>query len=156
MRVLLVSAVLVIPLKRVIEMVPDRWRDSKFCLKTNKQKKTGLPTSSLFSESIAGKGDYFQGLRVGSCLTPWNELSEEMHCWPSKRLYWEGALGWSAAGSGNLRELLFHVAPGLRFYGNQVSVWFVSGQSLWLRGTPGGMCIAQPRWIPARRILGGW
>ena len=32
----------------------------------------------------------------------------------------------------------------------------VSGQSFWLRVLPGGARIAQPRWIPARRILGDW
>ena len=97
----------------------------------------GLPTSLLFSESIARKGDYFQGLRVGSCLTPWNELSKEMHCWQSKRLYREGALERS-----RVREPKKTALPcgsQSRFYGNQVSVWFLSGQLLWLRVIPGGM-----------------
>ena len=40
MRVLLVFAVLVIPLKRVIEMFPDRWRDYKFCLKKKNTNRT--------------------------------------------------------------------------------------------------------------------
>ena len=32
---------------------------------------------------------------------------------------------------------------------------FVFDQSFWLRVLPGGACIVQPRWMPARRILGG-
>ena len=42
----------------------------------------------------------------------------------------------------------------LRFYGDGVTFRVVSGRSLWLRGLPGGACISQPRWMPARRILG--
>ena len=47
------------------------------------------------------------------------------------------------------------MAHSLRFYGDGVSSRVVSGQSLGLRVLPGGEHIAQPRWIPARRILGG-
>ena len=37
-----------------------------------------------------------------------------------------------------------------------ISFRVVSGQSFWLMVLPGGACITQPRWIPVRRILGGW
>ena len=37
-----------------------------------------------------------------------------------------------------------------------VVMGLVSGQSFWLTVLPGGRCLARPRWIPARRILGVW
>ena len=36
-----------------------------------------------------------------------------------------------------------------------ISFWIVFSQSFWLRVLPGGTCLAQPRWMPAGRILGG-
>ena len=53
-------------------------------------------------------------------------------------------------------ESLCQVAHSLRFYGYWVSFWFVSGQSFCIGILPGGTHITQPRWIPVRRILGGW
>ena len=47
------------------------------------------------------------------------------------------------------------MASSLRFYGNGISFRVVFGQSLWFRVLPGGAHIAQLRWMPARRILGG-
>ena len=41
------------------------------------------------------------------------------------------------------------------FYGDGISFPVVFSQSFWLRVLPGGANITQPRWIPARRILGG-
>ena len=41
------------------------------------------------------------------------------------------------------------------FYGDGISFWVVSGQSFWLRVLAAGARIAQPRWMPERRILGG-
>ena len=52
-------------------------------------------------------------------------------------------------------ELLCHMAHSLGFYGGGIGFLVVSGQSFWLRVLPGGAHIAQPRWIPVRRILGG-
>ena len=43
------------------------------------------------------KGDPFQGLKVGSCLTLRNELCEETNVL-TRRFYWEGVPGWRAAG----------------------------------------------------------
>ena len=49
------------------------------------------------------------------------------------------------------------MAHSLGFYGDWISFQVVFGQSFSFRGLPGGPCIAQPRWTPARRILrGGW
>ena len=42
------------------------------------------------------------------------------------------------------------MAPSLGFYGDGVSFWVVSDSGSF----PGGVYIAQPRWIPGRRILG--
>ena len=43
----------------------------------------------------------------------------------------------------------------LRFYGDGVSFRVVFSWSFWLRVLPGGAHLVQPRWMPARRILGG-
>ena len=53
------------------------------------------------------------------------------------------------------------MAGSLRFYGDEVSFWVVSGQSsclplVWFRVLPGGAHISQPRWIPTWGVLGGW
>ena len=47
------------------------------------------------------------------------------------------------------------MACSLGFYGDGVSFQVVSGQSFLLRVLLDGAHIAQPRWTPARRILGG-
>ena len=47
------------------------------------------------------------------------------------------------------------MAHSLGLYGDGISFQVVFGQSFWLRGLPGGAHIAQPRWMPERRILGG-
>ena len=101
------------------------------------------------------KGDTFQGLRVGSCPTLKNELSEETHVLTKKRFYWEGVPRQKPVGWENPGKLLCHMACSLGLYGDGVSFWVVSDQSFWLRVLPGGAGIAQPRWMPARRILGG-
>ena len=74
--------------------------------------------------------------------------------WQSKRFYWERAPGWRAAGWGKPGGLFCHVALSLGFYDDGISLWIVFGQSLWLRVFSGGAHVAQPRWMPARRILG--
>ena len=102
------------------------------------------------------KGDHFQGLKRGSCLTLGNELSEETHVLTKHE---------TLLGRGNQVEirrvkeprrtvLNTSVARSLRFCGNGISFQVVSGQLLWLRVLPGGACITQPRWNP-KRILGG-
>ena len=75
--------------------------------------------------------------------------------WQSKRLYWEGAAGQREVELGNPGELLCHMACNLRFYGDEFSFQIIFCQSFWLRVLPGSSCIAQPRWMPVRRILGG-
>ena len=47
------------------------------------------------------------------------------------------------------------MACSLGFYGDGVSFQVVFVQSFLLRVLPGGSPIAQPRWLPGKRILGG-
>ena len=101
------------------------------------------------------KGDPFQGLRVDSCLTLGNELSEETSTVKARDFIGKGCLGGGQEGEGNW-ELLCHVVHSLRFYGHWVNFWLVSVQSFWMGVLPGGTHITQPRWSPARGILGGW
>lgn len=46
---------------------------------------------------VARRGP-FQGPKMGSCLIPINELSEEAHVLTKQKLYWEGVPRWKAAG----------------------------------------------------------
>ena len=101
------------------------------------------------------KRDTSQGSRVGSCLTLGNGLSEETHVLMKQETLlgkgtWEESHRVKEPG-----ELLYHVARGLRFYGDGIRFWVVLSQSFWLRVLSGSACIAQPRWMPVRRILGG-
>ena len=99
------------------------------------------------------KRDPFQGLKLGSCLTLRNDLSEETHVLTKQEIL----LGKSAqVESSRVREPRRTALPrGLRFYGDGISFWVVFSQSYWLRVHPGGAGLVQPRWMPARRILGG-
>ena len=64
-----------------------------------------------------------------SCLTLGNELSEDAHVLTKQEtLLRRGAL----AESSRLRKswrLLCHVGHSLRFYGDEISFWVVSGRS---------------------------
>ena len=57
----------------------------------------------------------------------------------------KGCPGREQEGKGNPGGLLCHWAHSLEFYGDGISFWVVSGQSLWLQVLPGGTCIAQPK-----------
>ena len=88
-----------------------------------------LQGENLKWASYCGKGDTFQGPRVGSCLALGNELSKQTHMLTDE----ETLLGKGTwAESNRVRspgEMLGHVAGGLGFYGQEVSFWVVSGQS---------------------------
>ena len=75
------------------------------------------------------KRDTSQGLRVGSCLTLRNELSKETHVLTKQ----EALLGKGAQEESHRvkepGELLFHMAQGLKFYGDGISFWVVFSQS---------------------------
>ena len=75
------------------------------------------------------KGDPFQGLKLGSCLTLGNELSEETHVLRKQEILLERAPGRRAGGSGNPEELPCRVACSLGFYGDEISFQMVFGRS---------------------------
>ena len=56
-----------------------------------------LNNYSMLMFNCCRKGDPFQGMKVGSCLTLGNELSEETHVL-TERFYWEAASGQRATG----------------------------------------------------------
>ena len=104
---------------------------------------------------LCRKGDPFQGPKGGSCLTHVNELSEETYML-TKQETLLGRGSWEESRRvRDPRGLLCHVAHSLGFYGDGIGFQVVFGQSFWLRVLPGGAHVAQPRWTPARRILGG-
>ena len=75
------------------------------------------------------KGDPFQGLKLGSCLTLGMNCLRRPMCGQSKRFYWERAPGWRVVGEGNLGQLLCHVAHCLGLYDDRISFWVVFSQS---------------------------
>ena len=96
-------------------------------------------------------------LPVPKSLTLGNELSKETHRLTKQ----ESLLGrgtWAECSRIRIPgELLCLVACSLWFYDEGIIFQVVFGQSFWLIVLPGGAYIDQPRWMPARRILGvGW
>ena len=78
------------------------------------------------------KGNLFQGMRVGSCLTLGNELSEESHML-TKRESLLGRGAWAErrrARSQGGRPC--HVARSLGFYRDGIPFWVFFGQTFWL------------------------
>lgn len=67
------------------------------------------------------------------------------HVLTEKKTLLGRAPGGRAAGQGNPGGLLYHVTRSLGFYGDEIFFHVVFGQSLWLRGPPGGAHVAQPR-----------
>ena len=84
------------------------------------------------------KGDPFQGLRVDSCLTVWNELFKEAHMLTKQETFLERGAQVRTGGSGNPGELLGHVAPSLRSY----VMGFVSELSLASHSDSGSFWVA--------------
>ena len=110
-----------------------------------------VPTFSL----CCRKGDPFQDLKGGSCLTLGNELSNETHMLTKQEPLLERDAWVESKRAREPGELLCHVALSLGSDADGVSFRVVFGQSLWLRVLPGGAPIAQPRWMPVKRIQGG-
>ena len=75
------------------------------------------------------KGDPFQGLKLGSCLTFGNELSKETHVLTKHEILLGKGTGMENSRVGNPGELLCHVPHSLGFYGDEISFWVVFGQS---------------------------
>ena len=106
-------------------------------------------------EIVAGRGNPFQGPRPGSCLTLENELSKvTLLLTKEETLLRRGAQVESRRVKETKRTSLPHGLQS-RVLCDGISFWVVFGQSFWLRVPPDNACIAQPRWMPARRILGG-
>ena len=105
------------------------------------------------------KGEFFQGPKLGSCLTLRNELSEETRVLTKQEILL-GKGTWVESsrckvGEGNPGEQLCHMACSLGFYGDGITFLVGFSQSFWLRVLPGCAHLIQPRWMPERRILGG-
>ena len=90
---------------------------------------------------------HFQGLKGSAGLTLGNELSEETHVLTKERIP-----GQRAVERGNPTQ---EICSAERLDGDGIGFCVVFGQSFWHRVLPGGAHVAQPRWMPARRILGG-
>ena len=100
------------------------------------------------------KGDPFQGLKLGSCLTLRNELSEETHVLTKQEILLERA-PWGEQEGKRTQEnssVTWLALSGFTVMG------LVSGLSLAnhsdSRVLPSGACLVQPSWMPERMILG--
>ena len=83
-------------------------------------------------------------MKLDSCLTLRNELSEI--------LLGKG----DQVESTRVRELRrTALSLDFWFYGDGISFWVIFSQSFSLRVLPGGARLNQPRWMLARRTLGG-
>ena len=81
------------------------------------------------SPFVAGRGDPFQGPKLGSCLTLGNELSEETYVLTKQEiLLGKGTRVESTRVRTPWRTAL-PLAPSLRFYGDRISFRVVFGQS---------------------------
>ena len=112
----------------------------------------GATTGSV--SAYCRKGDPFQGPKVGPCLTLRNELSKETHVLTKQEILLGRGTQWRAEGKEPRRTGLPHGSQ------SRVLWWWdsfrvVFSQSFWFGVLPGGTGITQPRWMPARRILGG-
>ena len=72
------------------------------------------PSMGFSRQDCCRKADPFQGLKLGSCLTLGNELSEEIHVLKKQVIL---------LGKGT------RVESSLGFYGDGISFWVVFGQS---------------------------
>ena len=107
------------------------------------------------TESVAGRGTDSRARKWALVYHLEMNYPKIHTCWQTKRPHWEGAPGWRAGGWGNPGELLctWHTVSGFMMMG------LVSGFSLVNHSDSGsflgGTHMAQSRWMPARRILGG-
>ena len=91
---------------------------------------------------------------MGSCLTPRNEFSEETHMLTKQEIsLGKGTRVESRRVRGPRRTALPRGSQSgftVMGLGSRLSLANHSDSDL-----PGGACLVQPRWMPARRILGG-
>ena len=105
------------------------------------------------NDFVAGRGTPFQGPKLGSCLTLGNELSEETHVLTKQEIL----LGkGTRVESSRVREPRRTALPhGLGFMVmGLVSGWSLANHSNSESFLVAHACIAQPRWMLARGILG--
>ena len=119
------------------------------------------------------ENQFQHGIRIDFSMQRFQGLSEDSFFNTQKWIVWGASLSDTLAdkvrdfiGKGRpggeqqvkgTRESCFATWLALSgFYGDGISFQIVSGQSFWLRVLPGGVYMFQPRWIPARKILGGW
>ena len=79
-------------------------------------------------EFVVGRGTPLRGLRMGSCLTLRNELSEDTRADKARDFIGKGRLGGEQQVREPGRTALPHGSQS-QVYGSGVSVWVVSGQS---------------------------
>ena len=91
--------------------------------------KVGYERTDRKRRTCCRKGDPFQGLKLGSCLTLRNELSEEAHVLTRQEILLGKGARAEAVGEGNPGEQLCRVACSLGFYGDGISFRVVLGQS---------------------------
>ena len=96
------------------------------------------------------KGNPFQGPRVGSCVTLRNDLSEETYVLTKKDTVLRRGTQAEISRVRELRRTALWCGLQSCILWSGISFQLFFGQSFWIRGTG----IAQPRWMPASRILG--
>ena len=111
--------------------------------------------SSSTLGNVVGRRTPFQGLKLGSCLTLGNQLSEETRVLTKQEVLLGKGTWVESSRVREARRTALPVACSLGFYGDGISFWGVFSQSFCLRVLSGGARLVQPRWMPMRRILGG-
>ena len=75
------------------------------------------------------KGEIFQALKLGSCLTLRNELSEETHVLTKQEILLGKGTRVESSRVREPRRAALPMARSLGFYGDGISFWVVFGQS---------------------------
>ena len=99
------------------------------CRKQDHKVGGGLTFWMIWKHFCCRKGDPFPGLRVGSCQTLGNGLSEEAHVLIKQKILLGRGTRAESSRVREPRRTALHAAPSLGFYGNGVSFRVVSGQS---------------------------
>lgn len=100
------------------------------------------------------KEDTFQSPRVGSCLALEWIVRGGTRADEARDFNGKGCLGREQRGKDTQENCSATWLAALGFMVVGVNFRVVSGQSFRLRVLCGGLCIAQSKWIPTRRILG--
>ena len=101
------------------------------------------------------KEDPFQGLKLGSCLTLGNELSEETHVLAKQEILLGKGTRVESSSVREVRRTALPCGSQSQFLWWWISFQVAFSQPFWLRVLPGGAHLVHLRWMPERRILGG-